>query len=96
MDTENEVEPKMKRYYPIAHEYEKGDLPDFTLKNIAMGFILLGLITIMVNLLMVYLFVRQEWAMIGPGFYFAGAGVILICIGTAMYLANRFLERRSD
>ncbi|UCE35940.1 MAG: hypothetical protein JSW00_10260 [Thermoplasmata archaeon] len=50
MDTENEVEPKMKRYYPIAHEYEKGDLPDFTLKNIAMGFIPFSIAAYLVSL----------------------------------------------
>jgi hypothetical protein len=49
----------------------------------------------MVYVIMVYLFVKQEWIMIGPNSSFAGAGVIMMVIGSAIYLFDRFLEKKS-
>ena len=95
MSTESENKVNPSKYYPVSNELREGELPEFTLKNIGLGFLILGLIVFMVYLLMVYLFVKQEWVMIGPNSSFAGAGVILMVIGSAIYLFDRFLEKRS-
>jgi hypothetical protein len=91
-ESENKVNPS--KYYPVSNELTEGELPEFTLKNIGLGFIILGLIIFMVYILMVYLFVRQEWIMIGPNSSFAGAGVLMMVIGSAIYLFDKFIEKK--
>jgi hypothetical protein len=95
LSTESENKVNASKYYPVSNEIGGGELPEFTLKNIGLGFLILGLIIFMVYLLMVYLFVRQEWIMIGPNSSFAGAGVIMMVIGSAIYLFDKFLEKKS-
>ena len=95
MSTESENEVNPSKYYPVSNEIGGGELPEFTLKNIGLGFLILGLIIFMVYLLMVYLFVRQEWVMIGTNPSIAGAGVIMMVIGSAIFLFDRFLEKKS-
>jgi hypothetical protein len=92
-ESENEVNPS--KYFPVSNELEGGELPEFTLKNIGLGFLILGLIIFMVYILMVYLFVRQEWVMIGSNSSFVGAGVIMMIMGSAIFLFDRFLEKKS-
>ena len=95
MSTESENKVNPSKYYPVSNELGEGELPEFTLKNIGLGFLILGLIIFMVYFLMVYLFVKQEWVMIGPNTSFAGAGVIMMVMGSAIYLFDRFLEQKS-
>jgi uncharacterized protein YjeT (DUF2065 family) len=83
------------KYYPVSNELREDEMPEFTLKNIGLGFLMLGLIIFMVYIIMLYLFVKQEWVMIGPNSSFAGAGVIMMVIGSAIYLFDRFLEKKS-
>lgn len=95
MSTESENKVNPSKYYPVSNELREGELPDFTLKNIGLGFLILGLIIFMVYILMVYIFVKQEWVMIGPNSSFAAAGVMLMVIGSAIFLFDRFLEKKS-
>lgn len=94
MHSENDVEPDLTKYYPVSEEIRVGEFPDITLKNISLALIILGLIAFMINALMVYLFMRQEWAVIWPRTSAAEAGVILMSFGVVLYLINRLWERR--
>lgn len=95
MSSEDECEPDLAKYYPVSEELGVGEFPDITLKNASIALMLLGLIAIMVNLLMLYLFIRQEWVIAWPETSAAQAGVILMCFGVALYLVDRYLERKS-
>ena len=95
MSAESENNANPSKYYPVSSELKEGELPEFTLKNIGLGFIILGIIIFLVYLLMVYLFVRQQWIMIGPTPSFAGAGVILMIIGSAIFLFDKLFEKKS-
>jgi hypothetical protein len=94
LHSENDVEPDLTKYYPVSEEIGIGEFPDITLKNISLALIILGLIAFMINALMVYLFMRQEWAVIWPRTSAAQAGVVLMSFGVVLYLINRIWERR--
>lgn len=95
MGIENECEPNLAKYYPVPNDNEASDLSDITLKNISVALLLLGFIAFMVNALMVYLFMTQEWVIIGPAISMVNIGVTLICVGGVLYLINFLLKRNS-
>lgn len=95
MPIENECEPDLAKYYPVSNEVGIDNLPTITVRNIGLGLLLLGFIAFIVNALMVFLFMSQEWAVIWPRISGAQIGVVLIFIGGALYLANLLWERKS-
>jgi peptidoglycan biosynthesis protein MviN/MurJ (putative lipid II flippase) len=88
------MEPDLKKYYPTSNEIPNSELPEVSLKNLSMAFFLLGLIAFMVNALMVFLYMRQEWVIIGPQTSAAQVGVVLMIFGGAIYLVNHLMEKR--
>lgn len=95
MHSENDVEPDLTKYYPVSEEIRVGEFSDITLKNISVAIFLLGLIAFMVNALMVYLFMRQEWTMRWPLTSGAQVGTVLMIFGGILYIVNRYMERKS-
>jgi hypothetical protein len=89
-----EGEPNLSKYYPVPNDTGLNDLPEITLKNVSLAMILLGFIAFMVNALMVFIFMRQEWAVIWPQTGGAQVGVILVIFGVVLYAANRIIERK--
>ena len=89
-----EGEPNLSKYYPVPNEAGLNDLPDITLKNVSLAMILLGFIAFMVNALMVYIFMRQEWAVIWPQTGGAQVGTILVIFGVVLYMVNHLIERK--
>lgn len=94
MSSEEKGEPNLAKYYNVSDEFGLDDFSDITLKTISIGFLLLGMIAFMVNALMVFLFMRQDWAVIWPRTSAAQIGVIFMCFGGALYLVDRLLERK--
>ncbi len=95
MTQENECEPNLEKYYPVPNDNGFDDFSDITLKNVSMALLLLGLIAVMVNVLMAYLFVVQEWVIIWPSMSMAKIGVILMCVGGVIYIVNHFMQQHS-
>ena len=60
-----------------------------------MAFFFLGLIAFMVNALMAFLYMRQGWVIIGPQTSAAQVGVVLMGFGAAIYLVNRWMEKKN-
>lgn len=89
-----EGEPDLSKYYPVPNETGLDDLPDITLKNVGLAMILLGFIAFMVNALMVFIYMRQEWAVIWPRTQGAQVGTVLVIIGAVLYLINHLIERK--
>jgi hypothetical protein len=92
---EENAKPDLSKYYPVSEEITITELPDLTLKNIALAFFLLGLIAFMVNALMVYLYMRQEWVIIWPQTSGAQIGVILMIFAGALYFVNYMFEKKN-
>ena len=92
---EGEYEPTLSKYYPVSKEIPNAEVPEISLNNLALAFFLLGLIAFLVNALMVFLFVRQEWVMIWPRTSAAQAGCALMLVGGAIYLFNYILEKKN-
>jgi hypothetical protein len=95
LHSENESEPDLSQYYPVSNEIGPGELPNVTIKNIGLGLLLLGIIAFIVNALMVFLFMSQEWAVIWPRTSGAQFGVVLMVIGGIICLTSYVWERRS-
>jgi hypothetical protein len=76
-------------------EIPNAEVPDISLKNLALAFFLLGLIAFMVNALMVFLFMRQGWIMTWPRTSAAQAGVAFMLVGGVVYLANYLMEKKN-
>jgi hypothetical protein len=91
---EGEDEVDLTKYYPTSPEIPNSELPDVSLKNLSMAAFLLGLIAFMVNALMVYLYIRQEWVIIWPSTTAAQVGVVLMGFAAVVYLANHFMEKK--
>lgn len=89
-----EGEPNLSDYYPVPSEAGLDDLPEITLKNVGLAMILLGFIAFMVNAIMVFIFMRQEWAVIWPRTEGAQVGAVLVVFGTALYALNLLIERK--
>jgi len=89
-----EGEPNLSKYYPVPNEASLDDLPEITLKNVSLAMILLGFIAFMVNALMVFIFMRQEWAVIWPSTGGAQVGTILVIFGAVLYTINHLIERK--
>lgn len=96
MHTENNAEPDLSKYYPVSDDIGEPEYPEVNLKTIAFAMILLGLIAFMVNALMVYLFMRQEWVMRGYLIFAAKIGVILMSFGVVLYFLYRIWERKFE
>lgn len=94
MQSENDGEPNLTGYYPVSNDVGLNDLSEITLKQISMAFFLLGLIAFMINGLMVYLFMRQEWAVIWPRTSAAQFGVVFMGFGGILYLFHILWERK--
>ena len=94
MPLEKESEPNLAEYYHVSNDISFDDFTDVSLKNMSLAFILLGLIAFMVNALMVFLFMSQEWAVIWPQTSGAQIGVILMCFGGGLYLVDYVLEHK--
>jgi hypothetical protein len=90
-----EYEPKLSKYYPVSTEIPNAEIPEISIKNIALAFFLLGLIAFMVNALMVFLFIRQAWVMTWPHTSAAQAGVAFMIVGGGIYLANYIMEKKN-
>jgi hypothetical protein len=89
------MDPDLAKYYPTSNEIPNPELPEVSLKNLSMAFFLLGLIAFMVNALMVFLFMRQEWVMIWPQTSAAQVGVVLMLFGGAIYFVNYLMEKKN-
>ncbi len=89
------MEPGLSKYYPVSTEIPNAELPEVSIRNIALAFFLLGLIAFMVNALMVFLFIRQAWIMTWPHTSAAQAGVAFMIVGGMIYLAIYIMERRN-
>lgn len=89
-----EGEPNLSKYYPVPNEAGLNDLHDITLKNVSLAMILLGFIAFMVNALMVFIFMRQEWAVIWPRTGGAQVGTVLVVFGVVLYIINHLIERK--
>jgi hypothetical protein len=89
------VKPDLSKYYPVSEEMTLYEFPDITLKNLAMAFFLLGLIAILVNALMVYLYIRQEWVIIWPSTSGVQVGIILMILAGLLYFANYLIEKKN-
>jgi peptidoglycan biosynthesis protein MviN/MurJ (putative lipid II flippase) len=87
-------EPNLSKYYPVSNEASLDDLPEITLKNVSLAMILLGFIAFMVNALMVFIFMRQEWAVIWPQTGGAQVGTVLVIFGIILYVVNHLIERK--
>jgi hypothetical protein len=94
MPHEGETKPDLSKYYPVSQDISMSELPEITLENLSKALFLLGLIAFMINALMVYLFVRQEWAMRYPLTTFAQIGITMMLFGGILYLVNRKLEKK--
>jgi hypothetical protein len=92
---EGNAKPDLTRYYPVSSEIKVSELPEITLKNMSFALFLLGLIAFMVNALMVYLFMKQQWIVIWPQTAGAQIGVFLMAIGGFVYFVNYIIEKKN-
>lgn len=84
----------LAKYYPTSLEIPNPELPEVSLKNLSMAAFLLGFIAFMINALMVYLYMRQEWVVIWPSTAAAQFGVVLMGFAAVVFLVNHFMEKK--
>ncbi len=96
MAPENDTKPNLAKYYSVRADLDNGEFPEITTKNVSFALFVLGLIAIMVNLLMVYVYMRQEWVIIWPQTSGVWIGTGLMLLGGVLYFIDRYFEKKSS